>query len=175
MKIDLTGQRFGCLIVVAECGKDNTGKNTLWQCSCDCGGSTKTTTTHLRSGHTQSCGCVKHEKLIEYGKNTRFKTKHNLSFTRQYRIWSGIKNRCTNPNEPKFNLYGGRGIKVCEEWLNDFIAFYDWAMANGYADDLRIDRIDCDGNYEPNNCRWVTYTDQNRNRRFCKNKVGAAG
>lgn len=79
-----------------------------------------------------------------------------------------MRARCNNPNNPKYDLYGGRGISVCEEWLHDFAQFRDWAMANGYRDDLTIDRIDCDGNYEPSNCRWATVTEQNRNRRNVK-------
>ena len=162
--IDLTGLRFGRLTAVKHMGKDKSGKNTLWFCTCDCGGCTTTTTTKLRSGHTKSCGCLK----LECGKATRFPQKHGLRSTRLYRIWCGMKSRCHNPNAPKYHLYGGRGIKVCDEWFSNFLAFYDWANLNGYSDDLSIDRIDCDGNYEPCNCRWATITEQNRNRRSCK-------
>ena len=168
--IDLIGQRFGRLVVVDKCGKDKNGKNTIWLCKCDCGGTTRATSTHLRNGHTQSCGCLAYEKRIKGGMDTRFTVKHNLSRTRLYRIWSGMKSRCYNPNAPKYNLYGGRGIFICNEWLQDFKAFYDWAMLNGYDDKLTIDRIDNDKGYTSYNCRWVTIAEQNKNRRCCKNK-----
>jgi hypothetical protein len=93
---------------------------------------------------------------------------HGKRKTRLYRIWANIKTRCTNTNDPHFDRYGGRGITICDEWKNDFKAFYDWSMSNGYADDLTIDRIDNNGNYEPSNCRWVTVAEQNRNKRNVK-------
>lgn len=170
-RIDIVGQRFGRLTVAERAGKDTSGKNILWLCYCDCGGSTKATTGHLRSGHTQSCGCLAHERLLEGGKVTRFESSHELSRTRLYRIWSGMKARCGNPNAPKYRLYGGRGVKVCDEWLHDFKSFYEWAMEHGYGDGLTIDRVDCDGNYEPSNCRWATIAEQNKNRRHCKQAV----
>lgn len=93
---------------------------------------------------------------------------HGKRKTRLYRIWANIKTRCTNVNDPHFKRYGGRGITICDEWKNDFKAFYDWSMLNGYADDLTIDRINNDGNYCPANCRWVTVAEQNRNKRNVK-------
>lgn len=93
------------------------------------------------------------------------KFKHGKSKTRLYNIWLNMKARCYNLNNHKYNDYGGRGITICEAWLNDFQAFYDWAMANGYSDDLSIDRIDVNGNYEPSNCRWTDNETQSNNRR----------
>ena len=90
--------------------------------------------------------------------------KHGLRNTRLFSIWANIKTRCTNSNSTFYNRYGGRGITICDEWKDNFKAFYDWAMANGYQDNLTIDRIDNNGNYEPNNCRWVTVKDQARNK-----------
>lgn len=167
-RIDLTGQKFGMLTVVEKCGKDKSGKNVLWLCECECGGITKVSTSHLRCGHAQSCGCKKRENLAVGGEQFRFRDIHGLSRTRVYRIWSGMKSRCSNPKVNKYPLYGGRGIEVCDEWMRDVCAFYEWAVSNGYADNLTIDRIDCDGNYEPGNCRWVSVAEQNRNRRCCK-------
>lgn len=92
------------------------------------------------------------------------KTTHGKRHTRIYKTWTDMKSRCLNPNRPKYKRYGGRGITICEEWLNSFEAFYDWAMANGYREDLTIDRIDNDGNYEPSNCRWITLAEQAANK-----------
>ena len=91
--------------------------------------------------------------------------KHGLCNTRLYRIWGNMKNRCSNLKSNRAHIYLVRGIKVCDEWRNDFQAFYDWAISHGYSDELTLDRINNDGNYEPNNCRWVTYSQQNKNRR----------
>lgn len=91
--------------------------------------------------------------------------KHGLRHTRLYGIWLQMKNRCNNEKTARYKDYGARGITVCDEWCNDFKAFYDWSMANGYSDDLTIDRINNDGNYEPSNCRWITIKQQSRNTR----------
>lgn len=99
---------------------------------------------------------------------------YGLSNTRLNRIWRGFRQRCYNPNQPDFKYYGGRGITVCPEWKDDFKAFYDWAMSNGYQDNLTLDRIDCNGNYEPSNCRWVTMKVQTNNKR-CNIRVVVDG
>lgn len=167
-RLDLVGLRFGRLTVVKREGMDNTRKNTTWLCLCDCGNTVVASTCHLKTGHTKSCGCYKGK--AEGCVATQFKTKHGISRSRIYRILHGMKQRCTNPNAPKYHLYGGRGIRVCEEWYNDVQAFYNWAVSHGYVDGLTIDRIDNDKGYEPSNCRWVTIAEQNRNRRCVKKK-----
>lgn len=158
-KIDLTGQRFGRLVVVKMVGVDNRGECT-WECKCDCGNIThpiKGSTLRLRK--SQSCGCLQKEKISERS------STHRGSQTRLYNIWSLMKRRCNNPKSTAFNDYGGRGITVCDEWKNDFQAFYEWSISNGYDDNLSIDRIDVNGNYEPSNCRWASQKVQTQNRR----------
>lgn len=152
--IDLTGQKFGNLTVVEV---DKTVKNgrTNWKCLCKCGKYTTVPTYRLRAGETISCGCRRYE--------TKNQT-HGMKHTRIYETWCGMKKRCYNKNEKSYSRYGGRGITVCEEWKNDFLEFYNWSMGNGYAENLTIDRIDNEKGYCPENCRWVTRTEQQRNK-----------
>lgn len=159
--IDLTGQRFGRLTVIERTITSKSGR-AKWLCQCDCGKSTTTTGTNLRTGVTKSCGCY----MIEC-ETTRIKeicTTHGKSHTRLYRTWKNMKQRCYNPNNTYYHRYGGRGITICAEWKQDFKAFYDWAIANGYQDNLSIDRIDNEKGYSPDNCRWVTRKVQERNK-----------
>lgn len=124
-------------------------------CRCDCGTVKPVITRNLVGGFTQSCGCICKE-----GTHTTHGGKH----TRLYRIWGAMKTRCNNPNASHYHRYGGRGITVCAEWSDDFAAFRDWAMANGYQDDLTIDRIDNDKGYSPDNCRWTSQAEQGSNK-----------
>lgn len=216
-RIDMTGQRFGRLVVLEHVATEpRRGK---WLCQCDCGNKKLISRNELMSGHVNSCGCLKMKEPmpIEIGDKCHYltliekKTKYigvfkcecgnevelilnevtnghvhscgcsrnyckgihregRLGDFRPYRIYRGILNRCYVPTEPAYKYYGARGVKVCEEWRHNFDEFYKWAISNGYTDNLTIDRIDTDGNYEPSNCRWITQAEQSRNRRMC-NKV----
>ena len=130
-----------------------------------CGNEFKANTNDINRGHTKSCGCYRKRRSSDIHKT------HGLSNSRLSGIWSDIKSRTLNPKNKAYTDYGGRGITICEEWKNDFMPFYNWAMSNGYSDELTIDRIDNDGNYCPENCRWVTQTMQCRNQRMQKNNA----
>lgn len=150
----MIGEKFNKLTVLEECiERDNNGER-KYKCLCDCGNICYVRGGHIRSGHTKSCGC---DRIIQ--------PTHRKSNTRLYIIWDYIKQRCYYNKNPNYKNYGERGIKVCDEWLNDFQAFYDWSINNGYRDCLTIDRIDVDGNYEPSNCRWVDNVTQQNNKR----------
>lgn len=158
---DLTGQKIGRLQVIKRANdhiQSNGRHRTMWVCKCDCGNTVIVEAYNL--GHTTiSCGCHRNNKIVE------FNYKHGKVDTRLYRIWGKMKNRCYCKKIKAYKNYGGRGIIVCDEWKNDFKAFYDWAMNNGYADDLTLDRIDTNKNYEPSNCRWADWETQQNNRR----------
>lgn len=153
-KLNLIGQTFGRLTVISE-GPKQSGK-IRWVCLCSCGKTKVVTRSNLTSGHTQSCGCRQVDSAREMA------TKHGGSSTRLFRIWSKMRERCSYARGVRWSRYGGRGISVCDEW-KEFSSFRDWALSNGYADNLSIDRIDINGNYEPSNCRWVTAKEQARN------------
>lgn len=152
--VDLTGQRFGRLSVIERAGAAQS-RQALWLCRCDCGNTKIVQSYDLRSGNTQSCGCQRKENFTH--------TIHGHSKKRVYAIWKGMKSRCFNKNRKHYKDYGARGITVCVEWCS-FEPFYEWAMENGYSDDLSIDRIDPNGNYEPSNCRWADGMTQGNNK-----------
>ena len=131
-----------------------------------CGNKFKACISHIKSKNTKSCGCYNKRITGELNKT------HGLGYTRLYRIWVNMKDRVFNTNSDRYKYYGDRGITICEEWL-DVQNFYDWAMSNGYEENkgLSIDRIDNDGGYSPENCRWVTRTIQSRNKRIQKNNT----
>ena len=154
--IDITGQKFGRLTAIKYVDYTN-NNGSRWLFKCDCGKEIVTTSSSVRRGRTKSCGCYNQELR----KN---RIKHGMFNTKMYCAWVHMRQRCNNPKCKSYQDYGGRGITVCEEW-NTFINFYDWAMANGYEESLTLDRIDNDENYEPDNCRWVSMSVQENNKR----------
>lgn len=156
--IDLIGQRFSKLTVVAFNGIHN--HKALWLCRCDCGNEIVASTGVLRSNHRTSCGCLM--KKHTWSKKHGF-TKFNERCPRIYTIWQCMKSRCNNSNNKRYARYGGRGVKVCEEWKNDFQSFYDWAVSSGYKESLTIERINVNGDYCPSNCTWITNEQQQQN------------
>lgn len=152
--IDLTGQKFGKLTVIERSGSNHNGA--IWFCKCDCGNVKYVPSCYLRNGEVKSCGCAKNF--------------HGFSKERLYEEWRSIKKRCTDKNNDSYKYYGGRGIKVCDEWANDYVSFRNWSYANGYNPALAskwcsLDRTNNDGDYAPSNCRWTTATVQAHNKR----------
>lgn len=159
--VDIKGKRFGSFVALELHHKKQIYRNgakwgnvEYWLCKCDCGNTKIINKSHLTRGNTTSCGC-----------KTLYRNKHGMRNTRIYKIWSDMRNRCSNKNNKAYKYYGERGIKVDSIWDKEFQPFYDWAMANGYKENLTIDRIDVNGNYEPSNCRWISQQKQMRNHR----------
>jgi len=149
---DLTGQRFGKLIVLERATSNSKSGNARWTCRCDCGGIVTVIGSHLRDRHTSSCGCLKMCDALQ-----------GHSRERIYRTWRGMHQRCYNKTHDKYKWYGEKGIVICSEW-HDFMAFREWALGSGYTDNLTIDRTNPDGNYCPENCRWVDMKFQANNK-----------
>jgi hypothetical protein len=155
------GKKIERLLLIKKHHTDKHG-NAYWMCKCICGKEKVILSNAIRSGATKSCGCL-HKEIIK-----KACTKHGMWGTRLYWCWRGILWRCEHKNSDHFKNYGGRGIKVFDPW-HSFLPFMKWALTHGYSDKLTIDRIDNNGNYEPNNCKWSTPIEQQANRRITKN------
>ena len=164
--VDLSGKRFGKLTAI--CRTKQSGSRSMWLCKCDCGNEAIVSVSNLRNGHTRSCGCLVSDFCIAHHKKHGGANKDRL-----YTVWRAMRQRCYRPENRAYKWYGALGVTVCDEWNKSYEAFRSWAYANGYDQAAErgkctIDRINCAGNYEPSNCRWVSMAVQARNKRHYK-------
>lgn len=158
---DMTGVVINDLEVIRRVENYKDGK-AQWLVKCHCGNEFKAIGKYLRNNTIKSCGCLKSKRMIKYGKERK---THGDTNSRLFSIWTSMKKRCYYKNSTSYKNYGARGIEVCNEWKNNYSAFKKWALDNGYDENLTIDRINTDKNYTPNNCKWSTRKEQNRNKR----------
>ena len=172
--INEAGKKYGRLTVIKYVGNNKYGR-ALWACECDCGNEKAVLGADLRSGKVRSCGCLEQENRVLMARKRALHT-HHMSDTRLYGVWHGMKKRCNCENHPHFCDYGGRGISVCDEWENSFTTFAEWALSHGYDEHApkgacTLDRIDVDGDYCPENCRFADMSVQQNNRRDSHDRV----
>ena len=156
MRENLIGRKYGYLTVIGDAGRTKKYEH-LWLCKCECGNTKITRGNRLKTGSCKSCGCYQKQQVAKAN------TRHGKSRTKLYKVWSTMIQRCENSNVQEYKNYGQLGISVCSEW-HDFETFEKWSMLNGYTEGLTIDRINNQGNYNPRNCRWVSYTVQANNK-----------
>lgn len=162
---DITGQKFGKLTPIERISEvADKNKGHTWRCQCECGNFREVKTSYLTGGYVKMCNECAHIEKVKRGKLAEGRPRKSPLNERLHGIWSGMKSRCYNPKVAHYDRYGGRGITVCESWRKRYSEFRKWALKNGYDDSLTIERIDINGNYCPENCKWITHKEQGYNK-----------
>ena len=158
---DIRGNRYGMLVVKEYYGSNPKSGSTYWVCECDCGGTVITSSHCLSGGNATSCGCKHIKQSSDLCKKRN--TTHGHSKEPLYFVWKTMRQRCCNPRQHDYRWYGAKGVKICSEW-DDYAKFREWALSHGYSGELTIDRINGNDDYKPENCRWITIQEQQRNK-----------